>query len=246
MRDHMAPTDSARNLLNFGHELPRSSLASDASAALDLVAEAADVIKNIERRATESEAFAKSLAESAIEKLRLADSRIQSAEEGRRAAEQSLVRLRTRLQETEKDLQQLKSSLASANAQVENAEQRMKSAEARATHAEKAMKEVEHAIRTQLVGRTRELSKGPDCGSRLRLGFPEWDEARCYSPKNSPFRSPTGSRIFLVTCCIFATAAGGNRACLMRPLSDIPPSLPRILAGQFILCRRRATLIVVG
>ena len=161
MRDHVgssAAMELTRNVLKFTPGDPKSG--NEASVALDLVAEAADVIKGIERRATESEVRAKTLAESAIEKLHLADSRIQASEEARRAAEENLAKVSARLQEAEKELAQTKSWLATADSQLANANQRAKSIEIRAINAERAVKDVEHAIRTQLVGLTRELTRG--------------------------------------------------------------------------------------
>ena len=163
MRDHIATPGSAdpsRNVLKFSSAVPEVS-GNNAASALELVAEAADVIKSIERRAIESETRAKSLAESAIEKLHHADSRIQAAEDARRAGEDNLVKVSARLQEVEKELMHAKSRLANADAQLANAEQRMKNFELRAIKAEKSVKDVESAIRMQLVGLTKELNRRP-------------------------------------------------------------------------------------
>lgn len=161
MRDHVgdpAPADPPRTVLKFAPGAGEPS-SNDATVALDLVAEAAQVIKSIERRAAESEVRAKNLAESAIEKLHMADSRILAAEDARRAAEESLAKVGARLQESEKELMQTRSRLASADAQLAAVEHRMKNFETRALQAEKAVKDVESAIRTQLVGLTRELTR---------------------------------------------------------------------------------------
>jgi chromosome segregation ATPase len=161
MRDHIATPSSAdpsRNVLKFTSAVPEPP-ANNASSALDLVAEAAEVIKSIERRAIESETRAKSLAESAIEKLHHADSRIQASDEARRAGEENLAKVNARLQEVEKELTHTKSRLANADAQFAGAEQRAKNFELRAIKAEKAVKDVESAIRLQLMGLTKDLNR---------------------------------------------------------------------------------------
>ena len=161
MRDHVtsaASGESWENILNFpGGASPAQH---DASAALDLVSQAAEVIRGIQDRAIDSENRAKALAESAIEKLQVAEARIQSAEAARSAALESLSKLRVRLQDAERELTRTQSRIATAEIQLANAEQRVSAAEARAINAEKAVNHVEDAIRTQLIGLQKNLTKG--------------------------------------------------------------------------------------
>jgi chromosome segregation ATPase len=162
MRDSIASAASVsprENVLSF----PNSSearLRHDGSTALDLVSRAAEVIRGIQERAAETETRAQALAESAIEKLQLAEARIQSAEAARHAAEESVSKLDGRLQEAERELAHTQTRLAAAEAQLAGAEQRMRAAEARAIHAEKAVNQIEDAIRTQLVGLQKNLTRG--------------------------------------------------------------------------------------
>ena len=51
------------------------------------------------------------------------------------------------------------SRVAAAEAQLANAEQRVRAAATRATNAEKALTQIEDAIRSQLIGLTRDLAR---------------------------------------------------------------------------------------
>jgi chromosome segregation ATPase len=154
MRDQLrhASSGPGRNILDFPADTPATSR-YDTSSALDLVSQAAEVIRDIQDRATESEARAKALAESAIEKLQLAEARIHSAEAARGLAQGTLSKLSARLHEAEQELARTQSRIAAADAQLEH----MRAAETRAFNSEKALNQIEDAIRTQLVGLKRSL-----------------------------------------------------------------------------------------
>jgi chromosome segregation ATPase len=163
MRNHVASPasvdDSGENISSF----PGAAAAPSrdyTSAALDIVSQAADVIRGIQDHAVESETRARALAESAIEKLRLAAARVQSAEAARSAAEETLSQLSARLEGADRELTRTQSRNAAAEVQLTNVEQRVKAAEARALSAEKAVNQIENAIRTQLVGLHRNLTRG--------------------------------------------------------------------------------------
>jgi len=161
MRGHIgksASIDSPENVLNF----PRRALGSsghDASEALELVSQAAEVIRGIEDRAAETEARAKALAQSAIEQLHLAEAQVQSAEAARRGAEERLHMVGAKLEKAEKELMRTESRVAAAEARLANAEQRVRAAATRAIDAEKALTQIEDAIRSQLIGLTRDLAR---------------------------------------------------------------------------------------
>lgn len=160
MRDQLtnaASSEFGKNILSFPTDTPADSR-YDTSSALDLVSQAAGVIRGIQDRAAESEARARALAESAIEKLQLAESRIHSAEAARGQAEETLSKLGARLQEAERELARTQSRIATAEAQLAKAEQHMRAAETRAINAEKAVSQIEDAIRTQLVGLQKNLT----------------------------------------------------------------------------------------
>jgi hypothetical protein len=156
-RTNAAAMDRGKNILNFRRDTV-ATLRYDASAALDLVSEAAGVIMGISNRAADSEARAKALAESALERLQLAEARICSAEAARDLAEESLSELSARLEEAVQELTRAQSRIATAETQLAKAEQHMGAAEMRAVHAEEAVQQIEEAIRTQLIGLHRNLS----------------------------------------------------------------------------------------
>jgi DNA repair exonuclease SbcCD ATPase subunit len=167
LREHMqdqlmdaASSDFGQNILTFPGDTPATSR-YDTSSALDLVSQAAGVIRGIQDRAAESEARAKALAESALEKLQLAEHRIHSAEAARGLAQETLSKLSARLQEAEQELTRTRSRITTAEAQLANAERQMKAAERRAIDAERAVNQIEEAIRSQLVGLQRNLTGRP-------------------------------------------------------------------------------------
>jgi chromosome segregation ATPase len=159
MRDHLGDPVSSNfgeNIVSFPNE-PAPASHYETSSALDLVSEAAGVIRGIQSRAAESEARAKALAESALEKLQLAEARIQSAEAARSMAQEAVAKLSARLQEAEQELVRTRTRIVNAENALVNAERQMKAAEARAINAEKAVGQIENAIRTQLVGLQQNL-----------------------------------------------------------------------------------------
>jgi chromosome segregation ATPase len=160
MRDQLtnaASSDFGQNILNFPGDTPAASR-HDSSSALDLVSEAAGVIRGIQDRAAETEARAKALVESALEKLQLAEGRIHSADAAHGLAQEALAKLSARLQEAERELSRAQSRMATAEAQLANAERQMRAAENRAVNAEKAVSQIEDAIRSELVGLKRNLT----------------------------------------------------------------------------------------
>jgi chromosome segregation ATPase len=160
MRDQLmnaASTDAPQNVASFPGNAAAVSR-SGTSSALDLVSEAAGVIRGIRERAAESEARATALAESALEKLQVAVSRIQSAEAARDAAQETLSRLSAKLQEAEQELGRTQSRIVAAERRLADAERGMRAAETRAANAEKAVSQIEDAIRTQLVGLQKNLT----------------------------------------------------------------------------------------
>ncbi len=160
MRDQLmnaASTDARQNVASF----PRNAdtvLRSGASSALDLVSEAAGVVRGIRERAAESEARATALAESALEKLQVAVSRIESAEAARDAAQETISELSAKLQGAEQELTRTQSRIVATERRLADAERRIQAAEMRAVNAEKAVGQIEDAIRTQLVGLEKNLT----------------------------------------------------------------------------------------
>jgi chromosome segregation ATPase len=156
MRDEFAKAPSgghAQNVVHFPAD--NSPPRNGTSSALDLVAQAAGVIRGIEERAAQTEARARALAEAAVEKLERAEIRISDAETARIHAEDTLVRLSARLQEAERELARTQSRLVAAENKLAEAEYQLHAAQVRATHADNAVVQIEDAIRAQIVGLQR-------------------------------------------------------------------------------------------
>ena len=162
MRDHIAnhsALDSAENILSFQRS-PNSKM-NPGAAALDVVYQAAELIRDVDNYAAERHARAESLARQAIEKLKIAHDCVQSAESRRRSAEAEIKEfsdrvekeLSVRLQEVEEAMTQTTSRITFAEAQLSAAEQRARSAEMRANEAENALKRIEEAIRSRIIAK---------------------------------------------------------------------------------------------
>ncbi len=160
MRNHMADdswAEPADNVLSFRR--PPDPTTDRGTAALELINQVADLIKNADDYAHERQTRAETLAKLAIEKLKIADARVDSAELNWRAAEAEIKTLKDRVenefsikvQELEKLMEGANSRVVAAEAQVLAAEQRAKAAEIRANKTENVLKRVEEALRTQIL-----------------------------------------------------------------------------------------------
>ena len=152
MRDRIAnysAVGSAENILSLRR--PQNSETSPGAAVLNLIYQAADLIRDVDDCAAERQARAETLAKQAIEKVEIAEARVRSAESGRLAAEAETKEFSDRLQEVEKVMEQTASRIAATEAQLSAAEQRARTAEMQADEAEDALKRIEEAIRTQIL-----------------------------------------------------------------------------------------------
>jgi len=138
-----------------------TSPAAHHSSTLDLVSQAAGVMKEIRERAAETEASAKGLVEKALEKLRLMEARVHSAETARSDAEGDISKLVARVKELERALAHTKAEKGTAEDQYAEAQKRLRVAEARAVKAEKIAAQIESAVRTQLIGLQNRLGRRP-------------------------------------------------------------------------------------
>ena len=126
-----------------------SLLALDKGAtALDLVNQAADVFRSMEKQARETEARAQSLCTSALERLRLAEVRAEAAE---RAQRELIVTAECRLQHACRALEHAQSCIEAQKDKLTAVELRAEVAEAEARQAEDALALVEAAIRKRLL-----------------------------------------------------------------------------------------------
>jgi chromosome segregation ATPase len=153
MRDHLS--NSARiepddTVLNFPN-VPSATTSRDGGTALDLVYQAAEMIRSIENRANEFESRARGLAEEATEKLKRAERHIQDLEVQQRAAETCIQQAHLKLQEAGEALKRERARVQTAENRLPQLEMRARSAEARAQECENALARIEDAIRTQIL-----------------------------------------------------------------------------------------------
>jgi hypothetical protein len=136
-----------------------SPLAPDQGAtALDLVCQAADVFRGMEKHARETEARARSLCTSTLERLRLAEMRAEAAE---RAQRDLIATAERNLQHACRALEQAQCCIEAQNDKLTVVELRAEVAEAEARQATEALALVEEAIRKRL------LCANPDADGRL-------------------------------------------------------------------------------
>ena len=153
-RNSRASVGGEEDVLSFP-----SPLAPDKGAtALDLVNQAADVFRGMEKHARDIEARAQSLCASALERLRLAEMRAEAAEQAQR---ELIVTAERKLQYACRALEQARSCIEAQQDKLTAAELRAEVAEADARQAKEALALVEEAIRKRL------LCANPDADVRL-------------------------------------------------------------------------------
>jgi hypothetical protein len=117
------------------------------ATALDVVHQAADVFRSMEKHARETEARAQKLCRSAMEKLRLAEMRAEAAERAQRE-------LIVKLQDACRALEQAKSRIETQEDKLTAAELRARVAEAEARETKKALTPVEEATGSVFFAQT--------------------------------------------------------------------------------------------
>jgi ABC-type phosphate transport system auxiliary subunit len=127
-------SEEGENVLAFPRRTEQ--VRNDGQSAIDLVYKAAEVVGDMQDQARQTEVRAQTLCRNAIEKLRLAERRTQAAENALNLAE---------------------SRIASAEARLSAAELRAKKAETRAHELDQALTLIEEAIRTRLLGASRNV-----------------------------------------------------------------------------------------
>lgn len=122
----------------------------DATAALDLVSQAAAAIQELEKQSAQAVARAHSTANAVREKLEHAEERGERAEAALRQSEAEAAELSTALVQARNDIEALESLLAARQVELVAMEQRAVVAEKRAIEADAAVQRIVEAIRTQL------------------------------------------------------------------------------------------------
>jgi hypothetical protein len=153
-RNPKASVAGDENVLSFS---PSPALEAGATA-LDLVHQAADIFRGMEKHVRETEARAQSLCTNALERLRLAEMRAEAAE---RAQREFIINAERKLQDACRALEQAHSRLEAQKDKLTAIELRAEVAEAEARQAKEALALVEEAIRKRL------LCANPDADTRL-------------------------------------------------------------------------------
>ena len=147
--------DATENILNFGHPLysAKNSTKSPGAAAMELVNQAAERIRNVDDYAAERQARAEALAKQAIEKLKIAH----------QTADGLKKEYSMKIKDVEKLLERASSHIAAVETELSTAKQRAKAAEMRAIETENALKHIEEALRTRIL----ENMPGPVSNSEI-------------------------------------------------------------------------------
>jgi hypothetical protein len=138
------------------HCMPPPAQQAYGTAELEVVRQAAELIRTIEARATEAETRARVTVLQAIEDMKLAKVRVHSAEEQRKSAIAALEEANSRVQEIEEALRREESQLADYEIRLSKAELHANSAEALASDTEETLTCVEAAIRIHLFEQRRQ------------------------------------------------------------------------------------------
>jgi hypothetical protein len=129
----------------------------EATTALDLVYQAADIFREMQDRARETEVRAQSLCRAASEKVRLAEMRAETADQAHR---ELMVAADHKLQDAARALGEAQSRISAQADQLTAIEFRAQRAEADAREAKRALALVEEAIRKRLLNANDEHSGG--------------------------------------------------------------------------------------
>ncbi|RNJ50741.1 ABC transporter permease [Methylocystis hirsuta] len=160
--DEIIPRGDNRPLAPPAPNFPvrqRLRATDDATAALDLVSQAAAAIKELEKQSAQAVARAHSAANAVREKLERAEDRGDRAEAALRKSESEAAELSAALIQTRKDLDGAQSQLAARQADLAAMEQRAVAAEKRASEADASVQRIVDAIRTQLPVKVAEQAK---------------------------------------------------------------------------------------
>jgi hypothetical protein len=140
--------EPADNIVCFGSPLNSKD---PAETALNLLAQAADVIREAEMSAAERTARAEALANRAIEKLENVYAYLRTSESHRNALEMEIKNLNDLYGQASLRLQEIDKIMERTVCRLNDADARLSTAQERGDAAEDALKRVEDAIRTRLL-----------------------------------------------------------------------------------------------
>lgn len=135
-------------------EFPRRAsgpVSAPGRMALDLVDQAAQLVRSIEGQARETENRAKTLAEDAIKGIQAADKQIHSLKGMQIAAEAYIKELKAKLAEVQEALVSERARAQADESRMLQLETRARMAEARAEECEGALSQIVDAIRAKIL-----------------------------------------------------------------------------------------------
>jgi hypothetical protein len=141
-----APIRPKDRVMRLPGATPTAETRGDDTAVLDLVYQAAEVIKGIENRATEIE-------RTSYQQLQLKERRIEELETELRTAQALINETRIKLKESDEVARADRARLEAAEKRLSEFEIRAKTAEAQARENANAVFRIEEAIRTQLLAK---------------------------------------------------------------------------------------------
>ena len=159
------PIEPSEGILRF-RSTPLSTATKGCGAALDLVYQAAEVIKGIESHANEAEKHARGVADNAIRKLQLAEKRIEELETELQSAQACISEARVKIKESDEAAKVDKSRLEAAERKMCQIEMRARTAEGQARENANAVARIEEAIRTQILAKRLPLNELTSGASR--------------------------------------------------------------------------------
>jgi len=152
------PSEPSEGVLHFP-AAPPSATSTGCIAALDLVSQAAEVIKGIENHASESEKRVRSIADKAIKELQLTENRIVELETELQSAQTCIRDARVKLKESDEAAKVERSRLEAAERKMCQIEMRARTAEAQARENSNTVARIEEAIRVQILEKRLPLNK---------------------------------------------------------------------------------------
>jgi hypothetical protein len=150
--------ESSEGVFHFPGTRP-SATSRGCIAALELVSQAAEVIKGIENHASESEKHVRSIADKALQKLQLAESRIEELETELQSAQACIREARVKIKESADSANFERSRLEAAERKMCQIEMRARTAEAQAKENANTVGRIEEAIRVQILEKRLPLNK---------------------------------------------------------------------------------------
>jgi hypothetical protein len=164
--DKLGSTEPSERPVPIPRDMP-NAIQNDGTAALKLVHQAAQLIRGMAKRVSDTDAAAQAIYQQAIDDLKFANRCVHSAEERRKAALVAMEEANVQVHEIEKALREAESMLAAKEIQLSTAKLRANAAEARANEADKALVRIEDAIRIHLIDPRPDASRNHRCVNGL-------------------------------------------------------------------------------